>query len=423
MSAKPLREITYPMLTLKERDRRFELTRKFMDTHGLDVLVLTGGGGRILRHWCINQFYLSNEPDGQGAIVVFPRHSPPVLFLLRTQWGSVQHFVNIGIEPWIADFRLSEPGSVECISSVLRDRKLQNGRAGVVSAAGEGRFGSLAEPLWQAVQAQFPGLKSIDVAAAFTVATLAKSDEELELARAAGRAAENAGAALVDAAGEGVSEIELYAAAAEQFARGGVDDYVFMMVVADEMAGLGYGQPRWLFPHRQPRKLKAGDVVMAEFFPVYGGIDTQMQVCLSVGEPSKRTRHIADVTRASYDAGVAALKPGVTFESVWKAMQEPVFAAGCWDWDPFVHSLPMQLLGPMHTKLKGRTDVHESLRNLEAWPAPNAGNAVILEKGMLFAVEPGAALGDDRILLGNLCAVTKDGSEELTTFGSKLHVV
>jgi Xaa-Pro aminopeptidase len=83
------------------------------------------------------------------------------------------------------------------------------------------------------------------------------------------------------------------------------------------------------------------------------------------------------VARASYDAGIKALKPGMTFADLVAAMEEPLRSAGCWGYTPLVHSL-----GPHF--LMGRTQVNQEQANLNV---PHVGaNAARQRQAVL---EPG----------------------------------
>ena len=52
-----------------------------------------------------------------------------------------------------------------------------------------------------------------------------------------------------------------------------------------------------------------------------------------------RAPRCEQVARESYEAGLAAVKPGVTFASVVQAMEKPIATAGCWSKTPLLHTL------------------------------------------------------------------------------------
>lgn len=415
----------FPILSRAERDRRFALAHAFMDANCLDALILGQTGSRIFQYFTTSQQYLSNEPNGQNAIVVVPRHSDPVLLLIRTQWGQVWVDAQEGVTPWIEDYRIAE-GDVNVVS-VLKEKKITKGRVGLVlPGAGAGAYGpvkagALIDPLWMWIASAYPKLEGLDVGLPFGIATLAKSKEELKIVRYLAKVSEQALEAFVDAARIGATEIDLYAAAMAVFTAAGVDCGNILIVNGHRQAGMGL--PRFVLPNRSIRKLKAGDVIVNETFPVYAGIEAQLSLAVHIGEPSKDALAAHAACVDAHRAAMAAMRPGVAFQDVWQAMYARVDAAGCWNWTPLIHSLsPMSFVGQQHHNLKARDDLPEALRLPEWPPAPPAHNATLLEEGMFFSVEPGAAIGRHRSRTGAIGLVTKSGSAELTKIGTQLHV-
>jgi Xaa-Pro aminopeptidase len=415
----------FPVLSRHERDRRFALADRFMERHDLDVMILGQTANRIFQYFTTSQQYLSNEPNGQNAIVVLVRGSGPVLLAIRTQWGQIWADQREGAEPWISDYRLAEGGTN--IISVLRDKGVRKGRVGLVlPPAGAGAYGpvqagALSDPLWHWISGEFPDLEGVDVCLPFSLATLPKSDEELAIVRYLSRASDQALAAFVDAARIGATEIDLYAAAMEVFVQAGIDCGNIMIVPGHHPAGMGL--PRFLLPNREIRKLAPGDVVITETFPVYAGIETQLSLAVHIGEPSKDALLAHRACQDAHDACLEAMRPGVSFHDVWQAMYNAVDAAGCWNWTPLIHSLsPMSWLGQQHHKLAERADLPPEVR-LPTWPpAAPQHNHLPLEEGMIFAIEPGAATGLNRSRTGAVGLVTADGGTALTAVGTRLHV-
>lgn len=418
-------ERDFPILSLKERDRRFAAARALMAEHDLEVLILGQTGNRIFQYFTASQQYLSNEPNGQNAIVVLPRSGEPVLLAIRTQWGQIWADRQEGVEPWIADCRIAERDNT--VISVLRERGITGGRVGLVlpgggaGAYGTVRSGALADPLWQWISGEFPALEGVDLVLPFSLMTLAKSAEELAIVRYLAAVSDEALAAFVDAARIGATEIDLYAAAMGVFVKAGVDCGNIMIVPGHQPAGMGL--PRFLLPNGPIRKLRAGDVVITETFPVYAGIEAQLSLAVHIGEPSQDALVAHKACQDAHAAGLAAMRPGATFQHVWQAMYDAVAAAGCWNWTPLIHALsPMSLLGQQHHGLEQRESLPPELR-LPAWPpAVPPHNSTVLTPGMFFAVEPGAATGLHRSRTGAIGLVTDEGSACLTSVGTQLHV-
>lgn len=416
----------YPVLSRAERDRRIGLARALMAREGLDGLILGQGGSRVFQYFAISQQYFSNEPDGQGALLVIPREGEPVLLALRTQWGQIWAEQRDGAEPWISDYRRVEADTN--LVTVLKEKGLDRSHVGVVlsgaaGAAYGGRpVGSLGDPVWLGISQELPELRGSDVSVSLSIDALPKSVEEQVVARYIARVAEDAHWAYVGAARGGGTEIEMHAAAMAVFARAGVECQNIMMVLGNQAAGMGL--PRFLLPNRPPRRLRAGDVVMNEMFPTCAGIEVQLSLSVHVGEPTREALKAHQTCREAHAAAMERIKPGVTFLSVWEAMRDVVFSAGCWNWTPLIHSLsPMALVAPQHHDLDKQPGLDPALR-LSPWPPRMPPTmSTVLEEGMLFSVEPGAALGGQRSRTGCLAMVTADGAEALTSVGTHLHVV
>lgn len=408
----------FPTLSTAERDQRWERTRAFMREQGLSALVGIGGfnTNRL-------QPYLANTNGASGA-VVFPLDTAPVY--LGGGWDVGINFDNTrrGIEPWIKDTRVCfDP--ISSVGEVLEERGLKKARIGVfgLTSAFIPIGGSSTFPEGSRLMEVLQGAEIVDVTTEFGLTMLKKSAEELALVRHAAQACERAAQALVDECRVGALEPELYAAVVGALAREGCDTSPFSMLMTVEPEAMGFmGGHQWFYPQRQPKALELGDVVEVEIFAWYGGQDSQAQMSIVIGEPDEERLHIADVARRSYEAGVAQIRPGVPFASVWKAMRQVITDAGCWVGSPVLHSLsPVLLVGEMNAGLM-EANVDPSFKAPAFIPGYN-DESLVLEEGMVLAVEPCAALGYKKALSGGAVIVTRDGSEELNSLPLHMQVV
>lgn len=411
---------TFPTLTTAERDRRWELARTFMREQGLDALLGVGTSSTFRL-----QPYLANNSGGLGGgVVVFPLNSPPVL--LGGAWDAGINFDNArrGIEPWIADTRLGFDPIGE-MAEVLEERGLSKARLGVlgISPAFIPIGGATTYPQGSYLMEVLEGAEIIDVANAFGKIMLPKSPEELAIVRHAARACERAAQALVDECRVGALEPDLYGAVVNALAREGCDVSTINLLMTVKPDAMGFmGGHQWFYPNAQPRALENGDVVEAEIFAWYGGLDSQAQISVMIGEPDAGRLRLADVARRSYEAGVAQIRPGATFASVWQAMRAVILDAGCWVASPLLHSLsPVFPCGEMHAGLM-EADVDASLKTPAFIPGYQ-DDALILEEGMVLAVEPCPALGYQKALSGGAVIVTGSGAEELNSLPLHMQVV
>jgi methionine aminopeptidase len=83
------------------------------------------------------------------------------------------------------------------------------------------------------------------------------------------------------------------------------------------------GMPLWGYRTQAPRLLADGDVIYAEGLSPFGGLHTQHQATITVGDVHQDFCRASDVARQSYHAGLAAVRPGRTFGDVVEAMHAP----------------------------------------------------------------------------------------------------
>ncbi|GAA2537991.1 M24 family metallopeptidase [Pseudonocardia hydrocarbonoxydans] len=159
--------------------------------------------------------------------------------------------------------------------------------------------------------------------------------------------------------------------------------------------------PHGASPHHDVsgRTIERGDVVVVDIGgPLPSGYNSDSTRTYAVGaEPSADIREAYAVLQAAQEASVAAVRPGVTAESVDAAAREPITAAGLGQ--RFVHRTGHGI----------GLDVHEE-------PYIVGGNTLTLEPGMAFSVEPGVYLdGEWGARIEDIVVVTEDGCERLNT--------
>jgi Xaa-Pro dipeptidase len=167
--------------------------------------------------------------------------------------------------------------------------------------------------------------------------------------------------------------------------------------------------PNGASPHHDvsDREIVAGDVVVVDIGgPLPSGYYSDSTRTYAVGaEPDAATREAYAVLQDAQERAVAAVRPGVSAESVDAAAREPITAAGLGE--RFIHRTGHGI----------GLDVHED-------PYIVAGNAAVLEPGMAFSVEPGVYLaGQWGARIEDIVVVTADGCERLNTRPRELVVL
>jgi Xaa-Pro aminopeptidase len=157
-------------------------------------------------------------------------------------------------------------------------------------------------------------------------------------------------------------------------------------------------------PHHEPahRLLEEGDVIKLDFGARFAGYHADMTRTISFGAPAGEIKKIHGVVRESQQAGIDAVRAGVTGASVDAVSREVIERAGYGD--RFVHSLGHGV----------GLEIHEapSLGRKQDEPLP-AGAVVTVEPGIYI---PG--LGGVRI--EDMVEVTEDGCVVVGTSAREL---
>ncbi|MEQ0563420.1 Xaa-Pro peptidase family protein [Amycolatopsis sp. NEAU-NG30] len=167
--------------------------------------------------------------------------------------------------------------------------------------------------------------------------------------------------------------------------------------------------PNGASPHHDvsDRVIEKGDVVVVDIGgPLPAGYNSDSTRTYAVGEP--RDADVAEtyaVLQRAQAAAVAAVRPGVTAEQVDAAAREVIAAAGFGEF--FIHRTGHGI----------GLDVHEE-------PYIIAGNALPLEPGMAFSVEPGIYQpGRWGARIEDIVIVTEDGVEPVNNQPHELVVL
>lgn len=166
--------------------------------------------------------------------------------------------------------------------------------------------------------------------------------------------------------------------------------------------------PHGADPHHavSDRLIEAGDVVVVDIGgPVEPGYFSDSTRTYVLGEPDPEIAARCAVLEQAQAAAVAAVRPGVTAESIDAAARNPLAEAGFGD--NFIHRTGHGI----------GLSVHEE-------PYIVAGNGIVLEPGMAFSIEPGIYFrGEWGARIEDIVVVTEDGCESMNNRPHGLTVV
>ena len=197
----------------------------------------------------------------------------------------------------------------------------------------------------------------------------------------------------------GVQEIELVAELEYLMKKLGADGPSFETMV---LTG-----PNTALPHGVPgsRRIREGDLLMFDLGVFSGGYASDITRTFAVGGIGPEAEKIYNTVLAANEAGIRAVKPGVTYGSIDKAARSVIDRAGYGE--AFVHRLGHGL----------GMDVHE-------YPSVHGLNGDLLQTGAVFTIEPGIYVpGLGGVRIEDDVLVTEEGAEVLTSFPKQLTVI
>ncbi|CUJ97509.1 M24 family metallopeptidase [Achromobacter xylosoxidans] len=406
-------------LSLAERNRRWNLARDLMRAEGLQALVVYGDREAAAPAGFSPDCYFSN--DRPGSLVVFIGDEAPRVYTFASLMiaDHIQSALRGDLQ-WIAPEQLYVGKTGRDVGAWLAERGLDGSRVGIIGLEPYPPFyfdGALPARTLQGLAQALPKAELVPVYKAFFRLASVKSEEELGLVRYAAHIGEAMSETLRATARPGVSEADLVAAVtATCFAMGG---YTAEVLLGSGPEYVGWGPPAWQYRSQRPRLLREGDIVLSEIFALYGLMETQHQAAVAIGEVHPDIHRAADVARACYESGLAALRVGNTFGDLVDAMEAPLLESGGWHVHPLVHSI--NPYGPVgFGTAPGIESLPEAARYPQLRPLPTVGRDLPLQAGMCFAFEPNCGFGRHLANIGGTVIVGENGGIALNRNSTRL---
>jgi Xaa-Pro aminopeptidase len=224
---------------------------------------------------------------------------------------------------------------------------------------------------------------------------------EIDAVRRAAKVADEGYRVFMNAARPGRADYELIAESEAFFRANGVDDNF-------QIIGVGGVEVRGMTPP-SGRRLKRGDLVTTELTPCVEGYYAQICRTLVVGEASAEQRAAHALYREAMEAGIAAVRDGVTAADIARAENDVFRRHG---------------LGEYTTSEYTRVRGHGMGLFADSKPHLLENVATRIDAGMTLIVHPNTyhpAVG--YMVLGDAVVVTKDGCDVLTATPRELFSV
>ncbi|WP_332651084.1 M24 family metallopeptidase [Lysinibacillus sp. 54212] len=225
-----------------------------------------------------------------------------------------------------------------------------------------------------------------------------KNEAELILMRKAAELADFAIRVGCDEIAEGKTEMEILNAIESAIKAKGYSMSFDTMVLAGEKSASPHGTPG-------NRQIKRGDMILFDLGVIYEGYCSDITRTVAFGEVSDAQKDIYNAVRKANEDAIAAVKPGITASELDKIARDAITDAGYGEY--FTHRLGHGL----------GISVHE-------FPSINGTNELVMEKGMVFTIEPGVYKSDvTGVRIEDDVVVTEAGVEVLTKFTKDLIIL
>ncbi|HEX4788331.1 MAG TPA: Xaa-Pro peptidase family protein, partial [Actinospica sp.] len=367
---------------------RHARVRDAMAAHELDALLAFAPAWRRENV----RYFTDAAVTGSASFVLFPADGEPSAF--STRRADLHAIAERG---WVTDVRLLnalEPGALaEALAGAL---------AGRLRGAGAGRLGIahyelLPAVLMEAVRGAVRSAGIVSATSLMDEVRLVKSDWELARMRRIAGVCAAGWRAFVGALKPGLPEYGVVAAVeAEIKGLGAEDNFMLIASGGDEVRGMTAPAPRYLEP---------GDMVRTELTPQMDGY--WLQICRSavVGTASDAQRRSFDLFNEAVEAGISAVRPGVTAGDVAKAQNDVFRRHGYGEY-----------CTSRYTRVRG----HGHGLHLDETPIIE-GNDTVLPENAVFIIHPNTYTPIAGYhVLGDPVRVTKEGAEVLIDVERKL---
>jgi len=399
--------LRFPDFPAEEYVSRVTRLREEMDRQGVDALLLTEQknvryvSGMYEVGWIVPAYFYA---------VVLPRDEglPAALFVPEGDQFQAQASWIETVVRWDfpIGFYAGEGVGMHLIESLTRWLKRQGLHHGQIATELEAHFRlGLSVECFDSLRRALADVQWCDCGAVMWPVRSIKSAEEIHRLREAGRISCLGVRAGFEAIHVGASEREIANVMAARMYAEGASDIGFLTLNA--------GPDRAMWPDSIPRRemiLRPGSLVQFDGGCTYDGYFCDFKRMASVGQPTAEQQKYYDLARASHEAAIATVQPGVPASEVYHASQRAFEEAGLGDFVAWCQKMGWSSIG--HNV---GLDIHEM-------PGISIDNHEPLRPNMVMSLEPFVWHGGEfpywecsgKYGLEDVVLVTKTGHEVMT---------
>ena len=380
-----------PQLSLQERDRRYKIVRAEMARRNIACLLLPANTGRWEQLQADSRYLTSIGGFATEVFTVFPLEGEVTAYIFNRAgwWKQAQN--------WVQDVRDGRNRWGENAVERIKELGVENRTIGIAGLAGLFRApeGIIPYSSVQTIQNALPQAKLINVTEMMQEIRAVKSAEEIAFLERSTAIIEKTIEVMVQTAGPGVSEKELYGAMVNaMLANGGELPTLFFLSAGPEITNSSFVPTEY--------RIQKGDRIIDEIEAKYAGYAAQAVSPMVIGKPDEDYDEMIKISRACFDAILDEMKPGVTFGTLFDIYRETLERHGngkhLWN-HPMMHARGLGDDGPA---LLGNKDLDRFSK-------------VELQTGMVFILKPQVrvAEGKGRASIGDTVVVTENGARRL----------
>ena len=301
------------VFSLEERDRRWTKVRALMARDCLDVIVCLPWTSNHDRGQADSRYLTQLGENTDETTVVFPLEGEVTAWHSR---GGVWPSSN-----WFTDLRAAARGTgAKAVVDRLHESGFTNGTIGIAGLTGgvlsHSRIAE-GEVNWQSVEMvkqAFPNAKMVSATDTLGEARYQKSEEEIEFLRKGAAISEKVLSTIVEHAGPGVAEREVWGHMLRVYGEsGGSYEPMFGWITG----------PQGNVHHRieQPTlcKFRRGDQLTIEIDGRWGGYIAQIDQTFAIGRATKDLKEGMKLAYESFNRILARIRPGVTVDELLQA--------------------------------------------------------------------------------------------------------
>ena len=304
-----------------EYDRRYTGIRKAMEAQDIDALVVIG-----TREWAggdMSNIHYFGAPAhvAELSMVVVPREGKPVSPYANFGFATMPPMPPGKRPPWIkspsaVEFEfvqipvreqsVNSPDYARGVVQILKKGGYSKGKIGFVSMK------NMPADIYAAVSEALPEVAVVDAQDILLDMRVYKSEEEIRFMQRSGYIADKGLEAMIDTAGVGVSDYDVFYAIDQACAEAGAPVGGFQLYGSGPWNGPPGSTSNLMLTPESARTIQPGDMLIPEVASNYKNYFTQLTVPASIGEPPADFLKVYGMCQKVHAEIRKAFKPGVS---------------------------------------------------------------------------------------------------------------